>query len=411
MKRFIFILMAAMVIVNLAVAFGADSFTSPSGLPGSTVAEISVEQISLVNICSVDYECSTISDNFCPEDFSSKSCSPDDIDCCAEKNWGLPGDPGATSYPNGDNLCCGNDPGEFVTHSEYGTDVKIKKTSVACCDTAFSCVHNGVCYPNGFTTLLGDNKVQYECNSGEWNKYVGNCEDIDESCVEYLGGCACGQVIFATVMEQKIGTLGSNVEDFVISQGATINVYSVDDITKAVFSIRTVDGLAELVVIPGDYIVTIEKDRYQITTEEITIGDTNQEIEFNLRLSSDCQNDFTRNDGICHEECYASLVSSQEDLEESTFMELMGDDGRTVVQACTNLRSSWIVGEFVTLQDEKYDLVCCGAVGYSERDVLRKSNPPDAAQPSANFPDVETTCKIVLLPSGEPTTMCVSLWD
>ena len=375
------------------------------------------QSINGVEICSSEHLCSSIQDNFCPEYFAGNVegiCNPDDFDCCNDE-WNLPGEASSAGIDSS-NLCCGNEPGEFSTNSQYDAVLSITESTKACCSSSFSCVDNGVCYSNASLIDVTNDVYVEMCDENIWKPFNNSilCESL--GCTSDPSGCICGYVITLNVKEQPPGTAGRSDVDFIPSANAIIKVYENIDLRTPLTVMQTSsNGNAILNVINGDYTVSIEKERYSTESRRTTISNADMDIgEINLFLSDDCQNDYTRNDGICHSECYGEIGYDESIIGSGAY------EGVSLPQACDRRRSSWVVEGFsADASGNAFDLICCGRFSESSEITVEIRNetiiphrePISETPANTALPNIETTCRVILLPSGQPTTMCISVWD
>lgn len=367
-------------------------------------------------ICGDQYLCGA-ADGICPEIYGGYAspgiCNREDVDCCTKAIWN------GTSYYNRNfvwtgSSCCGNNLNEFFTW-EKGIFLNTSRVldadnSSSCCTQSSDCVDDSVCYANASRKNIDDATGDEEiCINGYWHDHdesSGRCtqggfrwddgttglvgtDDYDLNTTNGFCDGDDGVTVYGTVNEQI--TFGE--ETTRLSASVSV-VAKTPDLTRTIATTTSNSaGYYELLLPPGVYTITFSKTRY--VTETLTAIEIHEQTQQDilLQLSSECQSDCTKNDGVCHADCSGK---------NSCYF--YNSVTRTL---CDNKRAGWLIDYPYSPYGRKVE--CCtgrprGGLNYT--------------QPSAQVQDLEfpsdiyniVTVKKYLYYRGQPITMYVTLY-
>lgn len=407
-----------------------------------------------ITLCNVNYDCGVNDDLVCPgvyDDYSSSPikegsswvCKFDDKQCCVGAaeggvDWKAK-KPGKGPLADGkysdkivwmetdkellgnavdsNHRCCGNAPNEFVILPNPVSLSKITPDQ-ACCDVATDCVMDGVCYEDVWNdALAGLDETLCDIESGGTN-----CPSLEG--VKY----GCKNTVWQAFETLPLipGELTISVKQEISAGGATIpssgaavslSATSMDPLNNVLKTVeidsQTTDNSGVIILNTGGHdevLVSVKKAGFTGMTEEFKVTE-NPNTNFVLKLSTECQSDCTRNDKVCHAECFGINGCTWDTAVYGTEKNYICDSGKV------QMGKGWEIFAAIkgtTGQPIKKKVYCCNKNQYN--DVVSKQEP--AAIPVQNIKtsdmgagNVQTYSRLAVGPDGRPIIVYISVWD
>lgn len=376
-----------------------------------------------INICGDNYDVGD-SDGFCPSDFAD--CTPgyiNDGDCCNHCGW---------VCDNANNLC-GDNPGETWINEQDSNGNTIISPVVETCNG--NCQENVIDNNNeGACTITpntcADDYIVYQdypgtgvCTAGTSCFDVdsqnadmeicdeGNWHEPDENSVYCEAAGILGQTQWITTDQGEyddyddnkpngycLGDDGFQVQGFVYDEDgdplenanvqfketAVVNIILQDDFTDS-------NGYYSVNILSGEYSIITEKAGYIPQTQAVIIAAA-ANYDFTLQPSTQCLQDCTQNDDVCHVEC--------NNVNNCQFPTTTNLAGESVSDICDNMHKGW-----VKPFDTNTEVVCCD-------NEPRSTTTNPLVNPSDNegVADAYTMSRLIQI-KGKIVNLLITVWE
>ncbi len=263
---------------------------------GSCVLRLSSETNAHIASCSSNYSIAICCDACSRSDSMQNVCE----NCYGKDAW-----LDSSRFEAGNSKCCGNSADEYLITTNSNT---------ACCNK-----------PDDF--VYSDGK----CGAAEDKAFI-----------------------YGHISEEIV----NRPDNYQPSENAKVTVVYKDNLSVVNYAVTDESGFYNITVPKGSYIVIATKLRYRPETTTEIEADDSVEVSLKLELTNDCQPDCTKNDGICHWECYDDPLGCGYNAE------LKNSDGDSVREICSDpVFGSSKLG-WIKKFNSTHLVVCCNGIPY-----------------------------------------------